>query len=62
MSPKSLFSAKLLCIFFNKKALIYPIVEQIDSTGLSKIKSQIMINLASPLKTGLFLGHNTDCV
>ena len=60
MSPKSLILAKPLSVF-TKKALIRPVVEQIGLSVLSKIKSQIRINLATPLKTGLFYGCNTYC-
>ena len=49
-------------MFFTKKALIRPIVEQSGSSVLSKIKSQIRIHLATPLKTGLFHGRNSYCV
>ena len=46
-------------MFFTEKALIRPEVEQMGSSVLSKIKSLIRINLAIPLKTGLFHGRNT---
>ena len=49
-------------MFFTKKVLIDPVMEQIDSSGLSKINSPIRIDLATPLKTGLFYRGNTYCV
>ena len=58
---KNLFSSKLLTVF-TKIALIRPVVEEIGSSALSKIKSGIRINLATSLKTGLFHGRNTYCL
>ena len=61
MFPTCPFSAKFLSAF-TKKALICPVVEQIGSKVLSKIKMRIRINLATPLKIGLIHRRNTYCV
>ena len=43
-------------MFFTKKTLIEPVVEQIGLLVLSNIKSRIRINPETPLKTDYFMG------